>query len=120
MCSILVGVEVRCRSRAPDEQVWHGRSRFVPAHDFESPESRPQPRGMIVAAGHHGANERFGRFLARAFAGEQLLANSHGEVLGVMRIARRDVRMEMLDGLSRVFDLLGQVTKLPADAVPAG
>ncbi len=51
---------------------------------------------MIVAAGRHGADERFGRFLARAFAGEQLLADIHGEVLGIMRIARRDVRMEMM------------------------
>ena len=34
-----------------------------------------------------------------------------------MRIARRDVRMQMLEGLSRVGDLLGQIAKLPADVV---
>ncbi len=72
---------------------------------------------MIVAAGQYRADECLGRILSRTFAGEQLLADSHGEVLGVMRIARRDVRMERLDGFSRVFDLLGQVTKLPADTV---
>ena len=91
--------------------------RACPAQDFESPERCPQPRRVIVAAGHHGADERSGGFLARAFAGEHLLADIHGEVLGIMRIARRDVRMEMLDCLSRVFDLLGQIPKLPADAV---
>src|SRR5438445_3078012 len=84
---------------------------------ISNPLKAARSRGAIVAARQYHAHECPARFLARAFAGKHLLADSHGEVLGVMRIARRDVRMEMLDGLSCVFDLLGQITKLPADAV---
>ncbi len=46
-----------------------------------------------------------------------MLADGHREVLGVMRIARRDVRLQVVESFSGIVDLFRQIAKLPADAL---
>jgi hypothetical protein len=100
------------------KKVRHGRGWF--AQDLESLESGALPEGVIVAAKQHGADQRPACFLAGTLSGKHLLADGHHKFLAVMRVAGDDVRLQLLEGLPGVSDLLGQVAETSSGPDDAG
>lgn len=106
----IVSVEVRsvC-ARASDEEVRYRRGQFGPAEDVEAMECAQGADGEVGRSRKGGVDKGLGRFLARTFSGKGLLANRQAEVLAVMRVARRNVVVQVREGFRGVVDFSGKL-----------
>jgi hypothetical protein len=101
----IVGVDMRgIGSCTPDEQVRHGCSGIVPAENLESPETRPQPRRIIVAR------------LLGLDAPQKLdirgLYRSGGDETSAVRMARQAAYESLsLEDQAKLFELYERMSK---------
>ena len=70
---------------------------------------------LIVTPGEDRERQSLGRFLPRAFAGENAIAHCHAELVGIVCISGGDVGFDIGQVLFRFRDLPRQVANLPAD-----
>jgi hypothetical protein len=94
----------------------HSESAAPPsAQDLETPEITAWLRRLIVTPGQYCERQSLGRFLPRAFAGENAIAYSHTELAGLARISGDDVGLNVGQVLFGIRNLPWEVANLPTD-----
>ena len=85
------------------------------AQYLEASERTARLHRLIVAPGEDRERQSLGRFLPRAFAGENPIAYLHDELVGIVRVSGGDVGFDVSQMLFCFGDLPRQVANLPAD-----
>ena len=85
------------------------------AQNLEASERTARLHRLIVSPDEDCERQSLGRFLPRAFAGENAIADLHAELVGIVGVSGGDVGLDISQVLFRFGDLPRQIANLPAD-----